>query len=132
MTCRQLNQSIALRQKEDFATYHECARSLADKRPEGRVDFARTTRVQDQHLCAEDTCRVLYDPSFGRGLDEVGWVDEHRYRSGRRHQRAHQLKTFCNQIHIEDCNCEIETPSMSLQGPPPTRATVLARNDGQS
>ena len=92
--------------------YHECAHPFADKGRKNRLDLAGTTCIHNHDARAEDTCRVLYIPYFGRGLGDVGRVEERRNRSGWRHQVVHQLKAFCDQLHGEDRNaCDVAAGS---------------------
>jgi hypothetical protein len=56
---RQLDQPITLGIEQSFTADHECARPLADKSREGRLDLAGTTCIQDHHACAEDPCCSL-------------------------------------------------------------------------
>jgi hypothetical protein len=61
-------------------------------------------------VIAEDPCCIIYDPSFSRSLRDVGRVDEHRNNGGWRHQVVHQLKAFCDQLHINNRNaCDVAT-----------------------
>ena len=66
------------------------------KRRPGAVPFL----AQKHDARVENTCRILYDHSFSRGLGDVAWVDEQRNRGGWGHQVAHQLKAFCDQLHV--------------------------------
>ena len=79
-----------------------------DKAREGRLDLAGTTCIQNHSARTENTCHILYDPPFSRGLRDVGRVDEHCNRGGWGYQAVHQLKALCDQLHIEDRNaCDV-------------------------
>jgi hypothetical protein len=99
---RQRDQPLTLGQKEILAADHECARPLADKRREGRVNLTGTTCIEHEDARSKRTCRSLHGLSFGLGLQFIGRVEQDRNRGGRRHQVVHQLQALCDQFNVED------------------------------
>src|SRR5262245_25677698 len=103
MTRCQRNELSALAQEECVKAYQKRARSLLNKRHEGRVEIIFFDGIQDISLKPQSTVRDLCVPSICFGRRVLG-VDEYRDRGCLRYQFTQQLYLFCHKVNIEQAN----------------------------